>query len=139
MFGVVNEVFAGTVHFYIEECCSCHILFGMDKRTRQRYLDSGASFYCPNGHSQHYTESTVKKLEKQLALANKRTEWAQQDAKSAKDRAKHEEKRARTYLGHFNRVKKRVAAGVCPCCNRTFKQLAEHMASKHPTYQGEGK
>lgn len=26
----------------------------------------------------------------------------------------------------------RAHAGVCPCCNRTFKQLAAHMKTKHP-------
>ena len=31
-------------------------------------------------------------------------------------------------------VKARVAHGVCPCCNRTFKQLARHMKTKHPDY-----
>jgi hypothetical protein len=24
--------------------------------------------------------------------------------------------------------------GVCPCCNRTFQQLARHMKAKHPGY-----
>lgn len=26
----------------------------------------------------------------------------------------------------------RIGAGICPCCNRTFSQLARHMQSKHP-------
>lgn len=28
----------------------------------------------------------------------------------------------------------RVSAGTCPCCNRSFKQLAAHMKNKHPDY-----
>jgi hypothetical protein len=28
-----------------------------------------------------------------------------------------------------------VANGVCPCCNRTFQNLARHMAGKHPDYE----
>lgn len=31
----------------------------------------------------------------------------------------------------FKRMETRVAAGVCPHCNRTFKQLAAHMKCKH--------
>jgi hypothetical protein len=27
-----------------------------------------------------------------------------------------------------------VAAGVCPCCKRTVKQLAAHMKEKHPEF-----
>jgi hypothetical protein len=33
------------------------------------------------------------------------------------------------------RLKQRVAAGVCPCCNRTFTNLAEHMAGQHAEFQ----
>jgi hypothetical protein len=35
----------------------------------------------------------------------------------------------------MTRIKKRVAAGVCPCCNRSFKDLARHMAGQHPDYK----
>ena len=34
--------------------------------------------------------------------------------------------------GHFNRIARRVKAGVCPCCNRTFTNLARHMTTNHP-------
>jgi chemotaxis response regulator CheB len=36
----------------------------------------------------------------------------------------------------LTKTKKRVANGVCPCCNRTFKQLARHMKAKHPEFVG---
>ena len=36
--------------------------------------------------------------------------------------------------GQVTRIKKRVANGVCPCCNRTFKDLAAHMSTQHPDY-----
>jgi hypothetical protein len=32
------------------------------------------------------------------------------------------------------KLRERARAGVCPCCHRTFKQLAAHMANKHPDY-----
>lgn len=31
-------------------------------------------------------------------------------------------------------LRNRAAAGVCPCCNRTFEQLGRHMTTKHPEY-----
>jgi hypothetical protein len=31
-------------------------------------------------------------------------------------------------------VQKRVGNGVCPCCNRTFEDLARHMKVKHREY-----
>ena len=46
------------------------------------------------------------------------------------------ERSAAAYKGHLTRVKRRVGNGVCPCCNRTFKNLADHMTTKHPDYAG---
>ncbi len=34
----------------------------------------------------------------------------------------------------MTKVKKRAANGVCPCCNRTFSDLARHMKAKHPDF-----
>lgn len=31
---------------------------------------------------------------------------------------------------------RRIAAGVCPCCRRSFTDLARHMSSQHPDYAG---
>lgn len=39
--------------------------------------------------------------------------------------------------GQVTRLKNRAAAGVCPCCNRTFHQLVRHMAAKHPDFAAE--
>jgi len=50
---------------------------------------------------------------------------ADRDHKEAQRRA---EKAAKT------RIKNRIGNGVCPCCNRTFKDLASHMKCKHPEY-----
>lgn len=39
--------------------------------------------------------------------------------------------------GRTRAVKRRVAAGVCPCCTRTFQNLAAHMQNKHPGFPTE--
>lgn len=33
------------------------------------------------------------------------------------------------------RIKNRVKNGVCPCCNRTFENLARHMQAKHSDFK----
>jgi Asp-tRNA(Asn)/Glu-tRNA(Gln) amidotransferase A subunit family amidase len=57
-----------------------------------------------------------------------------------RDQAKAEargQKAAKTRIKNDrDRIRDRVGAGVCPCCNRTFKQLARHMQAKHPDYPG---
>lgn len=44
---------------------------------------------------------------------------------------------SRAFKGVVTKLKKRAANGVCPCCNRTFVDLARHMAGKHPTFLAE--
>lgn len=94
-------------------CCVCGMWFGLDSTFRQRAGDdSDVWFYCPQGHKQHFTVSKVIEREQR----------------------EHQERRARTYRGHLTRIRRRVGNGVCPCCKRTFKQLASHMQRQHPEY-----
>jgi hypothetical protein len=125
-----------------ETCCECGVLFAVAKELRDELLRSKRWFYCPNGHEQHYTGKTeAQKLKEQLEAERRERQRAEQrvamwqdDAREARERAEHERRRANGYKGHATRMTKRAKAGVCPCCNRTFKQLAAHMASKHPTF-----
>ncbi len=32
------------------------------------------------------------------------------------------------------KLKNRIKHGVCPCCKRTFQNIAKHIATKHPGY-----
>jgi Fe-S oxidoreductase len=58
---------------------------------------------------------------------------AQRDQAQADARA---QKAAKTRIKNDrDRIKTRVANGVCPHCNRTFQNLARHMASQHPDCQ----
>ena len=51
---------------------------------------------------------------------------------SLKEYAADQVRKAKRLLRCAN--KNRVAASVCPCCKKTFKQLAAHMKNKHPNY-----
>jgi uncharacterized small protein (DUF1192 family) len=74
-------------------------------------------------------KSEEKAREANEAWLRRRIVRAEADAESAK-------RSRNAYKGLFGRTKKRVAAGVCPCCNRTFENLARHMAGEHPGYAG---
>ncbi len=52
----------------------------------------------------------------------------------ARDDAEHQRKRVNALRGVVTRTKKRIANGTCPCCTRTFTNLARHIAAKHPDY-----
>jgi hypothetical protein len=98
-------------------CCSCSVLFAMPEVLRARLQRDGGSFYCPNGHAQHFTQSETTRLRAKL------DEAMRTNTQLAADLAAEQRERAR--------ITKRVSAGVCPCCNRSFANLARHMASKH--------
>jgi len=90
----------------------------------------GRSFHCPNGHKQWYCDSDKAKFEKARAEAErmeKRADYWRKTANSA-------ERSVSAQKGVVTRIKNRVAKGICPCCNRTFKNLGRHMQSKHPDY-----
>lgn len=121
----------------LETCCACAVVFGMAPALHAQRLKDHEWFYCPNGHKQHYTGETdeqrrIKELERQVANEKARAERAVSD----KEWAESSLRGARIQRGKAEAAKRRlearVHAGVCPCCNRTFQQLARHMKAKHP-------
>lgn len=121
------------------QCVSCYVHFGMPAGMIAKRREDGHAFYCPNGHQMSFTESDLVKmrrerdrlkqdaarLEQQNAEARQRLQRAWEDLDvEAKARKKAETE--------VKRQKKRAAAGVCPCCSRSFVDLARHMSSKHP-------
>jgi hypothetical protein len=116
-------------------CCACGTAFGMAKELRESRLQDHKSFYCPNGHSQHYAgETDEEKLRKENKRLAQQRDWAYTARQAADERADAAEKSRAAIKGHQTRLKKRIAAGVCPCCNRSFKDLQAHMAGQHPNY-----
>lgn len=113
--------------------CGIHIFFPPHQEKRLR--ESHAVFYCLSGHGQSYSgKSDVEVLREKLAAetvkrerAVKEKEWAEQEARYAVEAQEKAAKKAK-------RLERRLKHGVCPCCKRTFKQLAAHIASKHPGF-----
>lgn len=118
-------------------CCrkDCDAQIIMPGRVMQQYRDNHDWFYCYRGHRQYFPgKSDEEKLkeqlenkERELASANKRREWTQQELE-------HEKRSKAAIKGQVTKMKKRAANGVCPCCKRTFANLASHMKTKHPKY-----
>lgn len=115
-----------------EECCNCHVVFGMESRHRQRLIDNGKSFYCPSGHEQHYSQSTVQKLKSQLEQESARLARERERRLGAEKESEYFRKSRDGMKGALVKAKKRAVAGVCPCCTRTFQNVARHMETKHP-------
>lgn len=120
-----------THRFYIEDCCACGVEFALTEQYYNERVKDHKLFYCPNGHSQHYTGKSdrerIAQLEAEKTALQARVNSernARETAERARDRAKADKKRIET----------RVAKALCPYCNRSFadSRLARHIHTKHP-------
>lgn len=117
-----------TVQMTDMECGGCGIAFAVPETWRAEKQKSGGGWYCPNGCSRVYRKSDVDRAQEELRAERERHERTLARLNDAEaERAKVERK--------LKQQQRRHAAGTCPCCKRTFQQLARHMKSKHPTYK----
>lgn len=111
-------------------CGECGGTYAIDSRYYRQRQQGGGYWNCPYcqiiwGFSKDASE-TVKlkrKLENIEAVAERERSWR-----------KDTERRLSATRGVVTRIKNRVSNGVCPCCNRHFRNLYKHMESKHPNY-----
>ncbi len=116
--------------YTVVDCFKCGCLFAVPAQVNDELVRTGRNFFCPNGHSQHYTDSTDKRLREERERSARLAARLDQ-AQAAREAA---ERRVSAARGQVTKIKNRVANGVCPCCNRTFADLAAHMKTKHPDY-----
>lgn len=128
---------AKRINVCVVDCPRCGEVFGMTEATVHIRRRDGRTFYCPLGHPMSFplnetlqqrelreAKLQAKRAEEELARQRQAREWAEKRAKGANIAAGMAKAAA-------NRLKHRVECGVCPRCQRTFKQLAAHMKSKH--------
>lgn len=124
-----------TTTFKTEICCSCGVAFAVTSDYQRRRIDDHAWFYCPNGHSQHYTgKSEAQQQRERAEQAERRLANAQENVRIARADETATRRKLSAAKGQLTKTKNRIAAGVCPCCNRPFANVARHMAGQHPDY-----
>jgi DNA-directed RNA polymerase subunit RPC12/RpoP len=85
--------------------------------------------WCPHcGVKFGHGETLMQKLEKQLAAERARLD----QMKAARD---HAERQVAAQKGQITKMRNRVGRGVCPCCNRFFVKLHQHVETKHPEFK----
>ncbi len=116
--------------------CWCGIVHAIpeDLDTYQRRQSEDGirqeSIYCPLGHQ--YIRASKTKAQREAA---DRLAWAKaSDARASalQDQLLAERRQHAATKGKLTKMRKRIAAGVCPCCNRSFKQVRQHMERQHP-------
>lgn len=111
-------------------CCQdeCGISFAVPEWWHRGKKQTHAWFFCPNGHRQHFVEeSAEEKLRRERDRALQQIARAEQEADAARKRAEQAERKTK-------KLEKRASAGTCPCCQRTFGNMAKHMKTKHPEF-----
>lgn len=111
-------------------CGECGGTYAISEIYREQRYKKGESWTCPYcktgwGYS---GQGENAKLKREL-----------EEEKARKLQALSRANEAEAALQRAQRAKqladKRTAAGVCQCCQRTFKQLAAHMKTKHPEFK----
>lgn len=134
----LNGTTIPTTGYLVVTTCWCGIQFAipsaMDHWHRQREQNN---IFCPLGHSCVVRETESQRLRRQLGeeqgRATRLTHLLDQE------RAEHESTKASraAFKGQLTKTKRRVAHGICPCCNRSFANVERHMRSQHPDYVDE--
>jgi len=121
-----------TGELIITSCwCGIRLAIPQDLYNEAKRIEK--SIYCPLGHTFIYSNTTAKenvRLRRELDDAYTRLTHT-------RDERDFERRRVIAYKGVIGKTKKRIAAGVCPCCTRTFQNLAKHMSTQHPDYVAE--
>lgn len=97
-----------------------------DLYTAAKHSDK-VSFYCAYGHEMNFCQG-----ENEETKLRRERDRLKQDAGRLNDELAAQRKRAEDAERVNRKLKTRAAAGVCPCCNRTFLNMQRHMRSKHP-------
>lgn len=111
-------------------CADCTMLFAVPSDFQSIRRTDGKTFFCPAGHQNYYSarEDELKQLRKERQSLESQLKWSVMEAEQAK-------REKTTLKGQLTKTRNRLANGVCPCCHRTFKQLAAHMNNKHPDFK----
>lgn len=108
------------------DCPLCGIYFAIPASRYRHLQELGGNFWCPNGHQLHFGDNRADRLERTVKslserLANSFDELDRQRLVTKRIRQTQEKNR------------RRINAGVCPHCRRSFRALARHIKTKHPT------
>lgn len=130
------KAFEEFVQFQVQACCECGVVFAIPGGMYAQRLRDHKLFYCPNGHRLCFRDDTdVDRLKRELERERATRLRAEELRRAALREAEHNADELRRVEKRLRTVRERVKRGVCPCCKRSFVQLARHIATKHPGFE----
>lgn len=120
-------------------CVTCGVQYCVAERLWDEQRSKGGYHYCFNGHEQGWGkgQTEMDALKRERDRLKQRVAQEQDATESERQRRLAAQRSARAHKGQATKLRRRAKAGVCPCCNRTFQNLARHMGSKHPNFPPE--
>lgn len=116
------------------ETCWCGMPFALPRDLRYQARNRNHTIFCPLGHTITWKETEETRLRLERDRLKQQTAQLEDEAREARRLAVEASQRAAKYEAANKRLKKRSAAGTCPCCQRTFSNMAEHMKRQHPEF-----
>lgn len=113
----------------VTQCGTCGVWHTVPEIVWDTQKREGGYHCCPNGHSRGWKTGTEQEEQDRIRRERDRLK---QEAARLQDEISSERKRAKAAEEKTRKLQKRASAGVCPCCNRTFKNMQRHMKTKHP-------
>ena len=123
------HVLTTTISLVEIQCGACGTFHAIPKAMYDAALEDGGYWSCPNGHRRGYTEGR-----KQREAVVRERDLLKQRLAQRDDDILDLQRKLHKQENKVTRLKKRAAAGVCPCCNRQFQNLLTHMKTKHADY-----
>lgn len=108
-------------------CSHCAVVYYFPKKWCSNAENGKKEWSCPNGHGQVFSDSELNRMRRERDRLKQETARLEDVAREARARAEKAEKATKL-------LKKRTSAGTCPCCARTFSNMAEHMKHQHPEF-----
>lgn len=125
----MGDVILNGVDCTVINCGGCGVVHALPTVKYESCMEEGGFWTCPNGCSRGWKEGRRTRE----AVARERDRLKQENARLAEEVAEARRQQGRVEA-RLQRHKKRAAAGTCPCCKRTFANMAQHMKTKHPDY-----
>ncbi len=129
--------YSGETDLTVLTCPVCGITYAIPERLRDNAYARGGHeimWYCPNGHQLGFGDSERKRAKAEAKREADRASRLQARLDQTEASLRGQKARASRFKNDRDRERKRAAAGVCPCCNRTFQNLARHMDGQHPEF-----
>ena len=127
------------IDYEIMICGECGIQFAPPTTFVRERREDGGAWYCPNGHRRIYSQREVDRLKEKLAtqrsLYDKRLSWLGEDLTWERNERASAMGSLRATKGVVTKLKRRIAAGICPCCQQRFLKLEQHIATEHPDWE----